>query len=57
MTTFYLCTIAKRKNGKRHIAGRYKTEQEAINAARFINRDKYKVQVCSGDWTYTRHMN
>lgn len=55
--TFYLCTIAKRKGAKRHIAGRYNTEAEAVKMAQNINKDRYIIQVCSGDWTYTHHIN
>jgi hypothetical protein len=55
--TFYVCTIAKRKNGKRHIAHKCKSEKEAIEVASHINREKYKIQICSGDWTYIYHMN
>lgn len=54
--TFYLCTIARRKNAKRHIVGRYTSEAEAIKGAQFIDKTKYRVQVCTGDWTYTRHL-
>lgn len=55
--TFYLCTIAKRKNAKRHIVGKYNTEAEAIKVARHLSHDRYIIQACSGDWTCIRHIN
>lgn len=55
--TYYLCTIAKRKNARRHIVKKCKTMEDAKRLAENINKDRYKVQICSGDWVETYHIN
>ena len=47
---YYVLTIAKRKNAKRHIAGKFDSLDEAFKFAENNINSKYRVQITDGRW-------
>ena len=47
---YILTTTTKRKNAKRHIDTKGKDLEKLRNNARFIDRNKYVVEIYNGKW-------
>ena len=53
---YYVLIKAKRKNAKRHIAGKYETYSEALRNALYIH-SKYVVEIADGRWNVKQTLN